>query len=98
MAAWEKQLQRTEFKANKSTKVYSNHFASGYCCDTCENPILYMKGYPGEGNNVKARENINRENENNIQSQLPNFQWGNAVIAIWRKSRIKVLRPRAIPS
>ena len=58
MAAWEKQLQRTNFKVNKSTKVYSNHFAGGYRRDTCEKPILYMKGYPDEGNNVKTRERV----------------------------------------
>ena len=58
MTAWEKQLQRTNFKASKSTKVYSNHFAGGYRSDPCKVPILCMKGYPDEGNDLKARENI----------------------------------------
>ena len=58
-----------------------------------------MKGYPDEGNDVKARENIDtvgKQKQNS--SQIPSLQWSKAVIAIWRKSRIKVLRPRTIPS
>ena len=69
MTAWEKQLQRTNFKANNSTKVYSNHFAGGYRCDTCEKPILYMKGYPDEGNNVKAKENIDKKGKRKQHSK-----------------------------
>ena len=67
--SWEKHLQRSNFKAKKSAKVYSNHFASGYRCDTCEKPILYMKDYPDEGNNVKARENIDSKGKRKQHSK-----------------------------
>ena len=69
MTAWEKQLQRTNFKANKSTKIYSNHFAGGYCFNTCEKPILYMKGYLDQGNDVKARENIDMKEKRKQHSK-----------------------------
>ena len=55
-------------RVNKS-KVYSNHFASGYCCDTSDKPILNMKDYPDEGNNVKARENIDTKGKRKQHSK-----------------------------
>ena len=73
-------VSRNSFKEQTSRptrapgKVHSYHFAGGYCCDTCEKPILYMKGYPDEYNNVKARENIDKENESNMQSQITSLQ------------------------
>ena len=70
MTAWEKQLQGTNFKANKSTKIYSSHFAGGYRRHTCEKPIFYMKGYPDEGNDVKARENIDSKGKRKQHSTL----------------------------
>ena len=70
MAAWDKQLQRTNFKGNKS-----NHFAGGYRRDTCEKPILYMKGYPDEGNNVKARENTDTKGKRKQHSKPDSKQF-----------------------
>ena len=73
MTAWEKQLQRTNFKANKSTKIYSNHFAGGYRSNTCEKPILYIKGYSDESNDVKARESIDTKGKPK-QHSMPDSQ------------------------
>ena len=53
VAAWEKQIQRGNYKVKKTTKVCSNHFEAGYRCDTCWKPTLHMKGYPD--NDVKKR-------------------------------------------
>ena len=60
MTAWEKQLQRTNFKANKSTVKCTLIIlpVDTVVILTGEKPILYMKGYLDEGNNVRAGENI----------------------------------------
>ena len=60
MTSWEKQLQRTNFKANKSTVKFTLIIlpVDTVVILTGEKPILYMKGYLDEGNNVKAGENI----------------------------------------
>jgi len=50
MAAWERMINRKNFKVKLSTKVCSNHFAAGYKSAECWKPTLYMKGYE---NNVK---------------------------------------------
>ena len=61
---------KNKLKANKSTKIYSNHFAGGYRRNTCEKPIFYMKGYPDEGNDVQARENIDTKGKRKQHSTL----------------------------
>ena len=43
--SWQKVINRKNFKVTASTKVFSNHFAAGYCSDICRIPTLYMKGY-----------------------------------------------------
>ncbi len=50
---WQKLINRKDFKVTGSTKVCSNHFASGYRCKECPDPTLYMKGY--ETKNLKKR-------------------------------------------
>ena len=46
MKKWEKMLNRGgSFKISMSTKVFSNHFAAGYCGDICPIPTLYLKAY-----------------------------------------------------
>ena len=43
---WEKLLNRRgDFKVSMSTKVCSNHFATGYSSDQCTTPTLYLKRY-----------------------------------------------------
>ena len=43
---WEKLLNRRgDFKVSMSTKVCSNHFATGYRSDQCTTPTLYLKRY-----------------------------------------------------
>ena len=46
---WDKALNRGgNFKVTLSTKVCSNHFAAGYCSDSCSVPTLFLKGYDVE--------------------------------------------------
>ena len=47
--SWEKALNcEGTFKMSMNTKVCSNHFAAGYCSDTCIVSMLYLKGYVAE--------------------------------------------------
>ena len=62
MRAWEKMLnKRGNFKMLMSTKVYSNHFAAGYCSDVCPIPTFFLKGYKDEPT-MKRKVPIDRTN------------------------------------
>ncbi|XP_046844577.1 uncharacterized protein LOC124438460 [Xenia sp. Carnegie-2017] len=44
-SAWQKLINRKNFKVTTNTKVCSNHFLAGYRSEGCPNPTLYLKGY-----------------------------------------------------
>lgn len=58
--AWEKQINRKDFKMTNSTVVCSNHFAAGYY-NACNIPTLYLKGYTE--NSKKRKEPKPSENQ-----------------------------------
>lgn len=63
--AWEKQINRKDFKISNSTVVCSNHFSAGYYSDVCNVPTLFMKGYTDSDtdSSVKRKEPTQREQE-----------------------------------
>ena len=47
-----------------STKVCSNHFAAGYCSDSCRIPTLFLKGYENTLPNEKSAFRCSRKRQN----------------------------------
>ena len=65
MAAWERNINRMNFKVKYSTRVCSNHFVAGYKSDLCWKPTLHMKGYPDNNNIKKTRHSPKRRTTTN---------------------------------